>query len=202
MTGEDKVKVRRMPVGPLATNCYVVSRGDRALVVDPGDEGEKIWSYLEDRGLTLDLIIQTHGHFDHVGATGFLRKKAGADVYMHGADASLVREQEMEDSLPDHDLGETAEIEWRGLNIQVMPTPGHSPGSVSLIVGPYLFTGDTLFAGGVGRTDLPGGSVQELRNSLRLLLEQDESLEVLPGHGPRTTLPEERARNPFLVGLD
>lgn len=200
MTDSPEIKVRRIPVGPLATNCYVVSLGDRALLVDPGDEAEKIWHYLEKKGLALDLIIQTHGHFDHIGATGEIRERSGCPVYMHSADIPLVEGSDLHSSLPDHDLSGEKEICWK-CAIKVIPTPGHSPGSISLIIGDYLFSGDTLFAGGVGRTDLPGGSTSQLRDSLRLLLEQGDHLEVLPGHGPRTSLSQERGMNPFLTGL-
>ncbi len=190
-----------MPVGALATNCYIATRGEHGLLVDPGDEGDAIWEYLQRSGSGLDMIINTHGHWDHVGAVGYMKKKSEAPVYMHGSDIPLVKSADLHDCLPDHELEGVDELDWAGLKVKVIPTPGHSQGSVSLIIGQYLLTGDTLFAGSVGRTDLPGGSMADLRNSLQILSRLDDELVVLPGHGPRTTLPEERRQNPFLAGL-
>ncbi len=195
------LQIRRIPVGPLATNCYLVVMGESALIVDPGDEGDHICQLLERSGARLKTILYTHGHFDHVGAGGMIRERTGADVYMHRADDLLIEEMGLEGSLPDKDLEGVDVLEWGGAQLRVIHTPGHSPGSVSFLLDDNLFTGDTLFAGSIGRTDLPGGSTQLIMESLSVLASLDSGLHVLPGHGPRSTLHHELNNNPFLRGV-
>jgi hydroxyacylglutathione hydrolase len=204
-----------VPVGMLMCNCVIV--GDeatkRAIVIDPGDEVEKITALLDKHGLTVAAIVATHGHIDHVGGIAALKALTGAPAMLHEADAPMYENLALQAQwlgVPtpattqiDTYLVDRQQLEFGKQKLEVRHTPGHSPGSVSLVVPhdvPTIFAGDTLFAGSIGRTDLWGGSFDEIIRSIRgtLLHMPDESV-VLPGHGPRTTIGTERATNPFLV---
>lgn len=204
-----------VPVGMLMCNCVIV--GDeatkRAIVIDPGDEVEKITALLDKHGLTVAAIVATHGHIDHVGGMAALKGLTGAPAMLHEADAPMYENLALQAQwlgVPtpatteiDKYLTDRALLEFGKQKLEVRHTPGHSPGSVSLVLPhdvPTIFAGDTLFAGSIGRTDLWGGSLDEIIRSIRgtLLAMPDESI-VLPGHGPRTTIGTERATNPFLV---
>lgn len=212
-----------IPVGILQCNCSIV--GDpvsrEVLVIDPGDEVGRILELLGRHKLTVKAIVSTHAHIDHVGGLSKLHKYTGAPVMMHREDVPLYQAMDVQAAFlgvapPDvsevHQfLTEGDTLEWGSLRAQVMHTPGHTPGSVSLympadggkitLLHPQLFAGDTLFAGSIGRTDLWGGSMQQILDSLRRKLMElpDETL-VHPGHGPRTTIGQERESNPFLIG--
>jgi hydroxyacylglutathione hydrolase len=205
----------QLTVGPLQCNCYIL--GDEqtreAIVIDPGDEAERILEMIEDYQLTVRVIVQTHAHFDHVGATGPIQEATGAEVCLHRGDQPLYEHLAMQAKffgLPPpkaapvsrwYDDGE--EVKAGALSLQVLHTPGHTPGSVCVKSGQqrWLFSGDTLFYGSVGRTDLWGGSFEQLMASIqqKLLTLPDETI-VYPGHGPKTTISQERRTNPFLQG--
>jgi hydroxyacylglutathione hydrolase len=212
-----------IPVGMLQCNCSIV--GDlatgEALVIDPGDEVGRILELLGRHKLTVKAIVSTHAHIDHVGGLYKLRQYTGAPVMMHRDDVPLYQGMEVQAAFLGVPTPETGEIDqlltdgdvlqWGSLVAQVMHTPGHSPGSISLYLPqeaeklkpagkPQLFAGDTLFAGSIGRTDLWGGSMETILDSLRSKLMQlpDETV-VHPGHGPRTSIGEERQSNPFLI---
>ena len=211
-----------IPVGMLQCNCSIV--GDlatgEALVIDPGDEVGRILELLGRHKLTVKAIVSTHAHIDHVGGLHKLRQYTGAPVMMHRNDVPLYQGMEVQAAFLGVPTPETGEIDqlltdgdvvqWGSLAAQVMHTPGHSPGSISLYLPqgaqkltsgkPQLFAGDTLFAGSIGRTDLWGGSMETILDSLRSKLMQlpDETV-VHPGHGPRTSIGEERQSNPFLI---
>ena len=199
-------------VGPLACNCYVV--GDpvtkEAIVIDPGDDASVLADELATRGLTVTAIVATHAHFDHVLAAQELRELTGAPFHLHDADKPLLAWVPESIRLflgvqgpppPEVDAaaGEGDRLTAGGVSLEVLHTPGHSPGSISLIADTAIFSGDTLFAGSVGRTDLPGGDTDALIAAVRnKLFSFDDDVPVFPGHGPRTTLGEERLYNPFV----
>ena len=201
------------PVGPLHCNCTIL--GDEvtheAIVVDPGDNIPEILSRLQKHGLTVRQIVVTHAHIDHVGGAAQLRKLTGAPVVMNQQDLPLLRMMEMqagwigvptpEVAPPDVNAEDGLAVGLPTLPAEVLHTPGHTPGSICLLFPAQhlLLAGDTLFAGSIGRTDLPGGDGHEILRSLRdRLLVLPDATRVLPGHGPETTIGEERHSNPFL----
>lgn len=203
------------PVGPLRCNCTIL--GDEvtheAMVVDPGDNIPEILSRLQKHGLTLRQIVVTHAHIDHVGGAAQLRKLTGAPVVMNQQDLGLLRMMEMqagwlgvptpEVAPPDASAEDGLTVGLATLPALVLHTPGHTPGSICLLFHfndqHLLLAGDTLFAGSIGRTDLPGGDGKQILRSLReRLLVLPDMTRVVPGHGPETTIGEERQSNPFL----
>ncbi|MBN2371875.1 MAG: MBL fold metallo-hydrolase [Vicinamibacteria bacterium] len=213
------VEVHVRPVGLLRCNCVVI--GDRetstAVVIDPGGEGEAVLRWIAGLHLRCAAILNTHAHIDHIGANHAVKTATGAAIHLHELDLSLysrMTEQAaaMGDLLPvspcapvDVAMQDGDRLRFGGIAIDVLHTPGHSPGSVCFLVeesSPQcLFSGDTLFAGGVGRTDLLGGDFETEIVSIRSrLLTLDDRTRVVPGHGPETTIGEERRFNPFLRG--
>ncbi len=202
-------------VGPLDVNCYIVWRkgATEAFVIDPGGDAAEIRSALDGRGLTARYIINTHGHFDHVGADAALKAASGANVAIHPMDADLLKDahdlsaffgqKTPRQSPPDMLLEDGMTLEAGGLELKVIHTPGHSRGGVCLYIEKdgLLFTGDTLFAGSVGRTDFEGGSMEELMASIKKkLLPLGDSVMIFPGHGPQSTIGDEKTENPFIAG--
>ena len=199
-------------VGPLACNCYVV--GDpvtkHAIVIDPGGDAEDLMEVIAAQGIVVDAIIATHAHFDHIVAAEHVRRASGAPFFMHEADKPLLDWfQEsgrmflgLELGAPpevDRDAPEGLKLTAGSASLEVLHTPGHSPGSISLVGEGIVFAGDTLFAGSIGRTDLPGGDTQALLDGVQQkLFPLGDDVIVYPGHGPRTTLGEERVSNPFV----
>lgn len=207
------VSVTTIPVGPLGANAYLVLSAGDALLIDPGEEPQRIAQAVKKSGASkISAIVLTHGHFDHAGATADLHKATGAPVLLHRADLPLYRNASQQARLfgfPPFTVPEPGRLLAGGETIpfgrsllKVLHTPGHTPGGVCLLVEGHLFSGDTLFAGSIGRTDLPGGSSREILESIRrqLLTLPDETT-VYPGHGPATTIGRERRSNPFLAGL-
>ena len=211
--------VETFPVGMLQCNCTVL--GDpvskEAIVVDPGDEVDKVLAVLRKHGLTCKAILNTHTHIDHVGANHALREQTGAKVMLHEADLPLydnlkIQAEWMGGMVQAPPRGTVDEHVHQGdvvkagaLAAEVLHTPGHTPGSLCFHVPgekPLLLAGDTLFQGSIGRTDLWGGDYeQELASIKTRLLALDEATRVICGHGPETTIGREKKRNPFLVGL-
>ena len=187
-----------LPLGMLQTNCYILSEGSRCLVIDPGGEPEKVLSLLEQEGLTLEAILLTHGHFDHVGGVRTLAAETDCPVYLCEEDLSLPAAMTSGPLYHTHSYGEGDRLTLAGMEFSVLHTPGHTPGSVCLKFGEHLFTGDTLFAGSIGRTDFPGSSPAAMGRSLSRLAALEEQLHVYPGHGETTTLDEEKRYNPYL----
>lgn len=201
------------PVGPLQCNCTILGdeEAGEAIVIDPGDEVGRIERRLRERGLKLKQILVTHGHIDHVGGALKLKRLTGAPIYMNENDLPLLQAMEIqagwlgmptpETAPPDASLKEGSTIGLERFPAEVFHTPGHTQGSVCLHFVPLklLVAGDTLFAGSIGRTDLPGGNFRQIIDSIhsRLLTLPDET-KVLPGHGPATTIGKERESNPFL----
>jgi hydroxyacylglutathione hydrolase len=206
------MKYEIVVVGALDTNCYLVYDGEsrECAIVDPGAEPAKIIAAVADLELKPVMILNTHGHLDHTGANSDIKAKYRVPLSIHAADAPMLEAaSDIEKSLmldahhsppPDRLFAEGVEVLVGGVALRVLHLPGHTPGSVGLLAGKVLFSGDTLFCGGVGRTDLPGGSRKDLQSSIRdkILPLPGETL-VLPGHGPWTTVEEEKVSNPFFT---
>ena len=199
------MKVKLLRVGPIGTNCYILEddQTNLAAVIDPGDEPELIQEALEKEGVEVRYLLLTHGHYDHTTAVPAIhRVYPQADIYIHQADANgagstLFPLAGEVDDLKLYDEGDV--IRLGDHEIQVLHTPGHSPGSVTLKVEDVLFTGDTLFAGSCGRTDLRGGSYEQIMQSLKRLGALKGDFHVCPGHEATSTLERERRSNPFLM---
>lgn len=216
-----------LTVGPMMANCYIVagSGSPDAVVIDPGGDARDILETVRRLGLTVAAIIDTHGHADHIAANGEVKAETGAPVVAHRLEAPMLTQPSMNLSSwtgfplfgppADRLVEDGDELRVGTLIIRVLHTPGHTPGGISLAIeedvanpaggpsageGPVIFSGDTLFAGSVGRTDFPGGSFTDLIDGIKeKLLVFDDDTEVYPGHGPSTTIGEERESNPFLV---
>ena len=194
--------IHTLSVGMLQTNCYIVAAGKSSacLVIDPGDSAHKIRALLEREGLNIAAILLTHGHFDHDGAVKDLVAQYDCPVYMHKHEMILPAAFPTGRRLYTHTVSEGDALSLDGLPIKVLHTPGHTPGSVCYWIGDALFSGDTLFASGCGRTDFPCGSWDALMQSLQRLAAIEADLAVYPGHGEATTLAAEKRYNPYLRG--
>jgi glyoxylase-like metal-dependent hydrolase (beta-lactamase superfamily II) len=210
----DKLILETFPVGPLQCNCTIL--GDpatyEAMVIDPGEEISRIHRRLTELGLKLTQILITHAHIDHIGGALKLKRLTGAPILLNENDLPLLKIMDEqaewlgvetpETESPDANLEEGQRVGLDSFPAQVLHTPGHTQGSVCLYFKPLqlLVAGDTLFAGSIGRTDLPGGDGRQILQSIhdRLLVLPEETA-VLPGHGPMTTIGEEKQRNPFLI---
>ncbi|MGQ9477044.1 MAG: MBL fold metallo-hydrolase [Candidatus Bipolaricaulia bacterium] len=193
------VLIERLVVGELETNCYILKGGGEATVIDPGAEDERLLRAIE--GQRLRYILLTHAHPDHLGGVPQLKRDfKEAALLLHRADLEGFR-LFLPHLEPDGLLEEGAKLEFGNESLQVLHTPGHSPGSLVFMIDRGLFVGDLIFWGSIGRTDLPGGSQAEMARSLRRIIGLDGDFRLYPGHGPETTLARERAQNPFLKGL-
>jgi glyoxylase-like metal-dependent hydrolase (beta-lactamase superfamily II) len=199
-----------LPTGPLDVNCYIVGceKTGKAAVIDPGGHAVAITERLKKHGLELAVVINTHGHFDHIGGNAALLKDSDAELMIHSADRFLL------DNVSDHassfglsaepspapsrELADGDSISVGELTLKVIHTPGHSPGGICLLIDDHLIVGDSVFAGSIGRTDLPGGDYEQLIASIKakLLVLPDET-KIFPGHGPASTIGREKSHNPF-----
>jgi hydroxyacylglutathione hydrolase len=210
------IDVRMFTVGLVQENCFLVrpEGGDRAVIVDPGDEAPRLLQAIQDAGVTLDAILLTHTHFDHVGAVAPIARATGVPVYCPRIEVPVLQDVmayvpwpgfgPFESWDPEETVQGGETLELAGLTLDVIHTPGHSPGHVAYAVRgeQSLLSGDVLFQGSVGRTDLPGGDGPTLLRSIATLLERfDDETRVYPGHMAVTTLGAERATNPFLTAL-
>lgn len=205
--------LKRLVVGALETNCYLISckKTKKTAIIDPGGEDEVnlILNLLQKNNFDLKYIINTHGHIDHIAGNNLLKAKTEALLLIHRLDADMLVNanknfssfmgKEICSPSADKLLKEGDKISLGILNLIVIHTPGHTPGGISLVSNNIVFTGDTLFAGGIGRTDLPGGSYQDLIKSIKekLLILGDDKI-ICPGHGPDSTIGKERKTNPYL----
>jgi glyoxylase-like metal-dependent hydrolase (beta-lactamase superfamily II) len=188
-----RLRIQKVHVGSRDANCYVVACADtsEAVVIDPGDDPQKILGQLP--GLMVQWICFTHAHPGHVGAKDAIKAATGAATAMHLADATAQLKS------ADRYLSAGDRLPFGRFELQVLATPGHSPGGLSFLVGNHLFTGDTLLAGRIGRLDIPGASPQQLAFSLHAqLMALPDNTVVYPGHGPNSTIGTERAQNPYL----
>lgn len=205
------MKVEKLVVGEMQANCYLVwdEQSKEAVAIDPGGDPDTIIDAISRNSLKVIHIINTHGHVDHVEANDLIRQKTGASLFIHSADVSLLQDLELNLSQalgkgknflpPTKALEDKDKLKLNGFDLEVLHTPGHTPGSICLYGDKRLFSGDTLFAGGVGRTDLPGGNFRQLKDSLEhKILKLSDEVVVYPGHGPNTTIGKERRDNPFL----
>ena len=200
------MKIHTLPLGAYQTNCYIIQNGEHCAIIDPGYEPDTILGFLAKHGLTADAILLTHGHFDHVGAVEKIVEKTGCALWMNERDWSQ-RISPLTSyfyPLANCDFTEVQfceegqEISTAGLSFRVLETPGHTHGSVCYLCGDAMFSGDTLFAGSCGRTDLPGGDWNTIQESLQRLAALEGSYTVYPGHGDSTTLAAERQYNPYM----
>jgi len=203
--------IKKLEVGPIMANCFILGceSTKEAVVIDPGDDADRILMELAKAELRVKVLINTHGHFDHVGANKQMKEATGADIAIHPEDEPMLEELSRsammfglsaENSPPaDRVLNQDDEISFGDITLKVIHTPGHSRGGICLYTKGHLFAGDTLFAGSIGRTDLPGGDYDTLISSIKekLLMLDDDTI-VYTGHGPETTIGKEKQINPFI----
>lgn len=203
------LELSRLSLGPLEVNCYIVFEADtkEGIIIDPGDEPDRISEVVDSQGVKVSHIVCTHTHFDHVGAIPGLKAKMKAKIVIHEDDRQVyARAKDMAkfwgfslDDLPEPELlvKEGDELAVGSVKFKILHTPGHSPGSMCLLGEGLLFSGDTLFAGSIGRTDFPGGSLDQMKASFKRLMSLPGGTKVLPGHGPTSTIKIEQSENFF-----
>ncbi|MEI3606814.1 MBL fold metallo-hydrolase [Pseudogracilibacillus sp. SE30717A] len=205
--------VETFSLGPLGTNCYIISKDHQCLIIDPGGDPHIIEDYLMENKLTPQAILLTHAHFDHIGAVDEIRNKYKLNVYLHNKEKDWLEDATLNRSIlflgsdgfvtsPPDKIIQTGELKIGEFVCEIVHTPGHSPGSVSFIFRDHDFvvSGDVLFNRGIGRTDLPEGSIEQLANSIVThLYTLPDHFTVYPGHGPATQIGDEKKANPFTL---
>lgn len=204
------IKIERLVVGEMQTNCYLVYADGEGIVIDPGGGEGRIMNRIEELNLCIPYIICTHGHIDHILAVSMVKEKTGAQLMIHAADKDMLTDSIENLSThmgspyktypADRLLNHHDSVAFSGLSFEVRHTPGHTPGGISLYFPGHIFSGDTLFDGSIGRYDLPGSSQEKLLVSIKMqILSLDDWVIVHPGHGEETTVGRERESNPFLT---
>jgi hydroxyacylglutathione hydrolase len=204
---DDTIIIKRLVVGSLSANCYVVGINGEGMVIDPGGNAGEIQRAIEESGLAIKIIVLTHGHSDHIAALRDIQEKTGAEVAIHIEDADFLETSSQfgisyrTPHPPDRLLREGDNIEIGGMSFTVIHTPGHTPGSICLLSGDKVFTGDTLFRRGIGTTLMPGSSRSQLINSIKTkVMALPDATIIYPGHGRETTVGAERRDNPYVTG--
>ena len=194
------LKVHAMALGAYQTNCYIIheEHSSTCCVIDPGYDADIILDKLESLGLTLEAVLLTHGHFDHVGAVKDLAAETQCEVYIHPDDLTMPPMMTAGPLYYTKTYTEGTRLKLAGLDFSVLHTPGHTPGSVCLLCDTTILSGDTLFRGSCGRTDLPGGDWATINKSLNRLVALEGNFWILPGHGPSSTLRDEKKYNPYM----
>ena len=194
------LQIQTMPLGAYQTNCYLIwdDGADSCVVIDPGYEAKTVLQTAEKLGKRIEAIFLTHGHFDHVGAVKEIAGDTDCKVYLCALDLTMPPQLTAGILYYTNTYSEGDEITVAGTKFQVLHTPGHTQGSVCLLTQGHMFSGDTLFAGSCGRTDLPGGSWETICRSLRRLAQMEDDYIVHPGHGESTTLAQEKMYNPYM----
>lgn len=204
------MKIQCLVLGQLGVNCYLLTEGTEAVIIDPGAECDRILESLKENGCTLKKILLTHGHFDHTGAVRELKEKTGAELCIHSKDSEMLLDnsknlsfltgEKIQTCNADVFLDDIEEISVGNAKIKIFHTPGHSEGSVSFLCDNNIFSGDLLFQGSIGRYDF--GDFKTEMNSIKFLLDNfDDSVKVFPGHGESTTIGIERIYNPYIVNM-
>lgn len=201
--------IQKIIVGPLESNCYIIAdeQTKEAIIVDPGDEPDIIIDFIKEKTLQVKYVVCTHAHFDHIGAVSEMKQETGAPIVIHRDEQEVYRSTRKQAALWGFDLEELPKpdmlvsegdiLEIGSLKFMIIHTPGHSPGGICLSGEDILITGDTVFAGSVGRTDLHGGDIIQLKKSFKRLMSLPEKIKILPGHGPETTIGKEKKENFF-----
>lgn len=194
------LQIKTLTLGQYETNCYILysEASSDCIVIDPGYEPERVLEAVKSLNKHLQAILLTHGHFDHVGGVREIFAQTDCDIYLCPADCAMPEQMTAGPLCYTCSYQEGDVLSLAGLTLRVLQTPGHTPGSVCLLCDRSLFSGDTLFAGSCGRTDLPGGSWNDLQTSLSRLKALEGSFTVYPGHGEATTLDAEKRYNPYL----
>ncbi|MGL5149530.1 MAG: MBL fold metallo-hydrolase [Clostridium sp.] len=196
--------IKTIPAGIYDANCYILidEATNESVILDPGGDEIRLEGFINSLGVKVKYILLTHGHVDHVGAVEYLSKVYNAPYYIHEQEEEYMKKDNYvfgNLSKANGNLKEGDTLTFGGETIKVIETPGHTKGGVCFLIGDRVFTGDTLFQGSIGRTDFPGGDFDEIINSIRTkLLVLGDSIEVYPGHGPKSTIEFEKRRNPFL----
>jgi hydroxyacylglutathione hydrolase len=205
--------IKKLVIGPLENNCYIIAdeQTREAFIVDPGDEPDRILDLISENRFKPIYIICTHAHFDHIAVISDIKHETDIKIVLHRDDLELYRHVKSQaalwgyelDSLPDPDLfvAESDTLAIGNLKFKILHTPGHSPGGICVYGEGIIITGDTLFAGSVGRTDLYGGDMEQLKISYKRLMSLPEDVRVFPGHGPETTIKKEKVDNFFTYEL-
>jgi len=201
----------RLVVGPLQVNCFILAdeKTREAVVIDPGDDAQDILLIIKEKGLKVLYIVNTHGHFDHIGANKAIKEATGAEILIHEGDSAVLASAPSQSAMfgmksvsspsADRFVKHGDVIRAGEVSLRVLHTPGHSPGGICLLEEGIVFTGDALFAGSIGRTDFPGGDLATLLRSIKTnLLTLPDDTKVFSGHGPASTIGDERRENPFL----
>jgi len=202
------LEIKRLPLGFFSVNCYILNLGSDCIIIDPGADAEEIKNYISQKALNPLLVLNTHGHYDHIGAVPEMLRTYNISLYIHPLEEEIITDpgRNMSQAFGDNSfsISKYTLIDDRtrpfleGLGLQIIHTPGHTPGSICIRKDGNLFCGDLLFAQAAGRTDLPGGKVAQIKDSLNKIRKMDKNLILYPGHGPETTIEAELAANYYL----